>query len=107
MIDFEDRELPVDIKAFRKRGKVVSVIYRTPHTRTYVITWEDGITQRYKGAKTRPHWIQHIYKKKRVPRKKIMLSINERCAECNGQLFMYENGKYVICSECKRRHTPK
>ena len=61
---FEDRDLPVEIEAFGKRGKVIQVLPRTEHTRIYIVEWQNGSIARYKGAATRPYWIKHIYRKR-------------------------------------------
>ena len=59
----EDRDLPIPIEAFGKKGKIVEIRQRTRCTRRYFIIWdneEHGAW--YKGAATRPHWIKHLGK---------------------------------------------
>lgn len=65
----DERELPIHIEAFGKKGKITRVLPRTRCTRSYVIEWEDGTTERYKGAASRPWWITHILKSKETTQK--------------------------------------
>ena len=58
----EDRDLPIPIEAFGRKGEIIAIRERTKHTRSYQVSWDDGSTQWYKGAATRPHWIRHIGK---------------------------------------------
>lgn len=56
----EERDLPIPIEAFGKKGEIIAIYPRTPNTRTYKICWSDGSVEHYKGAATRPWWIKHL-----------------------------------------------
>lgn len=62
MVHMEDKELPIYIEAFGKKGKITRIEPRTRCTRCYYIKWDDGEVGIYRGASTRPYWIRHIFK---------------------------------------------
>jgi len=64
----EYHELPIYFRTGTGRiGKIIEIQPRTRCTRRYIIRWanQSGI-EAWKGARSRPWWIKHIYSKKEL-----------------------------------------